>query len=241
MRRSSFIVRYILVGMVMVFFLGGCAVYNRIFGEKEEKRPEELMSEGLKNFDRGNYEVAAEAFQRIKDRYPYSKFAVEAELKMADALYQRKEFDEAYDAYDEFERLHPKNTDIPYVIYQKGMCHFRQVKTIDRDQSHSLMAREEFERLVRRFPRDSYANRARKNIRKCIICLAEYELYVGHYYFKMEKYRAAMGRYNYIIRNYPDMGQYHVALEYIRRCKVNISNEEKNPKKSGILRKLMPF
>lgn len=226
MFRLRLVARTMVLGIVMVLLLGGCAMYNRVFGEKEEKTPDELMSEGLKSFDRGNYEAATEAFQLLKDRYPLSKFALTAELKMADSLYERKEFDEAYDAYNEFERLHPKNKDIPFVIYRKGMSHFQQITTIDRDQSHTFTAKEEFDRLVRRFPRNDYAHRARKNIRKCIISLSEYELYVGHFYYKMGKYRAAMARFSYIIKNYPDMGQYKEALEYIRKSKEKLSKEK---------------
>jgi outer membrane protein assembly factor BamD len=107
------------------------------------------------------------------------------------------------------------------------MSHFQQLKTIDRDQSHTLKSKEEFERLVKRFPGDDYAKRARKNIRKCLVYLAEYELYVGHFYYKMEKYRAAMARYTYLMNTYPDMGQYHEALEYMRRCKEELSKETK--------------
>ncbi|MDP6179513.1 MAG: outer membrane protein assembly factor BamD, partial [Desulfatiglandales bacterium] len=178
----NLVTRTIVLGAVVVLLLGSCSLYDQFFGEKEDQGPDEFMSEGLKSFDRGNYEAAAEAFQKLKDRYPYSKLAITAELKMADSLYERKEFDAAFDAYNEFERLHPKNKDTPYVIYRKGMSHFQQLTTIDRDQSHTFMAKEEFERLVRRFPRDDYAHRARKNIRKCIITQAKYELYVGHFY-----------------------------------------------------------
>lgn len=226
MHGLNFIVRYILMGVMILSLFNGCAVYDRLFGEGAEKRPEELMSDGIRNLEMGRYDAAIKAFQDIKDRYPYDKLAITAEIKMADALYQDKEFDSAYDAYDEFERLHPKDKNIPYVIYRKGMSHFRQIKTIDRDQSHTMKAREEFERVVKRFPRDEYAARARKNIRDCIIFLAEYELYVGHFYFKMGKYGAAMGRYKYIIENYPDLGQYHEALEYISRCKANLAKKK---------------
>ena len=200
------------------------------FGEEEEKSTSELMSEGTERMEKGYYLGAAEAFQKIKDRYPYSKYAIMAELKMADALFKKGVFDEAYEAYDEFEKLHPKNKDIPYVIYYKGMCHFRQITTNDRDQSNALKAKEEFERLIKRFPRNDYANRARRNIRKCLIYLSEYELYVGHYYYKMGKYRAAQERYSYIIRNYPDMGQYHEAMEYISLCRRKLSEEKEEEK-----------
>lgn len=243
MNRSSLIIRNILLGTIVLFLLGGCSLYGKYFGGKEDKRPAELMREGMKNFERGNYEEATEAFQLLKDRYPYSKYAIMAELKMADGFYEKEEFEEALAAYDDFERLHPKNENIPYVIYQKGMCNFRQVTTIDRDQSFTLKAKDEFERLVKRFPRSEYANRGRKNIRQCLIYLAEYELYVGHYYYRMGKFRTAMNRYTYLIQNYPDMGQYHVALDYIRRCKEKLKEKEplveetekkeKKEKKSG--------
>jgi outer membrane protein assembly factor BamD len=242
---SSFVVRSVIVGMMAVFLLGGCSVIDKYFGDKEEKRPAELMADGIRYFERGLYEESTEAFQKIKDRYPYSKYAIMAELKMADGLYHREEFEEAYDAYDEFERLHPKNQNIPYVIYQKGMCNFQRVTTIDRDQTYTLKAKEEFERLVRRFPRSEYADRARKNIRECLIYLAEYELYVGHFYYKMGKYRTALARYTYLVQNYPDMGQYHEALEYMRKCKEKISEEDLSGRgsqsKKSIIRRIFPF
>jgi outer membrane protein assembly factor BamD len=144
---------------------------------------------------------------------------------MADALFKKKEYAAAYEAYTEFERLHPKHKEVPYVLYRKGMCNFNQMSTIDRDQTLTLLAKEDFEGLIRRFPRSDYAKRARLNIRRCLIYLAEYELYVGHYYYKMGKYRSAMVRYANIIERYPDTGQYHEAMEYISRCKDRIAQE----------------
>jgi len=233
MEKLSLIIRYILVGFIMIFLFNGCAAVSQLFEEEEEKKPEELMEEGIRDMKLKNYEAATEAFQNIKDRYPYSRFAITAELKMADSLYEEPRFDEAYDAYDEFERLHPKDKNIPYVIRQKGMCHFQQIKSIERDQSHTRKAKEEFDRLVKRFPRHDYANRARQNIRECLIYLAGHELNVGHFYYKMGKYSAAIGRYKYLSENYPDMGQYHEALKYISKCKEKLAEvkEEKKKKK----------
>ncbi len=231
MHKSYFLARWFLVGIFVVITFSGCALWDRLF-EEEEKPPEQLMSEGMKNFERGHLVDATEAFQKIKDRYPYSKFAVEAELKMADTLYKRELFNEAFDAYSEFERLHPKNISIPYVIYQKGMCHFDQVSTTDRNQIHTLKAKEEFERLVKKFPKTKFANKGRRKIRECYISLAEYELNVGHFYYKKKKYRAAMGRYRYILENYPDLGQYNVALEYLSKCREKLPKEKENKKDS---------
>ena len=226
MKNPIVITKYLSVGVILVFLLGGCSLFDKFFGKDTGESPSELMSDGMTHLEKGNYEQATEAFQELKDRYPYSKYAIQAELKMADALYRKLEYDQAYEAYDEFERLHPKNSDIPYVIYQKGLCHFSRLTTIDRDQSHAHQAKAEFERLVRRFPRTDYANVARKNLRRCFIFLAEHELYIGHFYYKKGKYQAALDRYSYIIENYPDLGQYHEALEYISKCKEKLAKEE---------------
>jgi outer membrane protein assembly factor BamD len=225
MHRTVF--RCLVMCSALILLTGGCALFDKFFGAEEEKGATELMTEGTESFEKGNYGEAKEAFQKLKDRYPYSKYAITAELKMADAAYEKEDFDEAYDAYDEFERLHPKNPEIPYVIYQKGMCQFRQVNTIDREQTHTLKAKEEFERLIARFPRDEYAQRARKNVRKGLIFMADHELYIANFYYKRGNYRAALARYTYLIENYPDMGQYHHALELIARCKDKIEKEDR--------------
>jgi outer membrane protein assembly factor BamD len=220
-------VRDILAVVTVAFLLTGCSMLDRfLHGEEEDLGPSELMADAMEKMESGNYVAATDAFQKMKDRYPYSKYALAAEMKIADMLFRREEYAQAYDAYDEFEKLHPKHKDIPYIIYQKGNCNFRQMKSMDREQTHTYKAKEEFERLVDRFPRDEYANRARKNLRECLIYLAAYELKVGHFYYKMGKYDAALLRYTYIIKNYPDMGQYNEALEYISRCKELIAERE---------------
>jgi outer membrane protein assembly factor BamD len=212
--------------MMTILLLGACSTFNKFFGEEKEKSPEQLMQQGTSYMDRGLYEDAFQAFQDIRDKYPYSKYAITAELKIADALYKRGSYDDAYKAYDDFEKLHPKNKDIPYVIYQKGMCNFEQIKSIDREQVHTIKAREIFERLIKQYPRSEYANRGRKVLMKCIIYLSEYELYVGNFYFKQGFYRAALGRYNYLIHHYPDVGQYHKAMERISIIKQKLEEEE---------------
>jgi outer membrane protein assembly factor BamD len=221
--------RFVIVFLSMLSFfllLNGCSTVSKwISGEEEEADANELMTEGMDNLDRGYYKSAIEAFQKLTDRYPYSRLAITAELKMADALYLTEEYDQASDAYDEFEKLHPKHKEIPYVIYQKGMCQFKQMTTVDREQGHTVKAKEEFERVISRFPKDIYADRARKNLRKCLIYLAEYEIYVGNFYFKKGLYSAALARYTYALENYPDLGQYSEALEQISKCREKLGTQ----------------
>lgn len=218
-RKFSHMFGALFVLYLAVLFCTGCATTSKL----DEKTADELMEEGVTNFDKGYYQGSIDSFQKIIDRYPYSKHCIDAELKLADALYLKEKYDEGFNAYNEFQRLHPKNSNIPYVIFQKGMCHFKQVSTNDRDQSHTLFAREEFERLIKNFPQSEYTDRAQWKMRECYMILAENELYVGHFYFKNQKYEAAMARYRYVLENYPDLGQYHEALEYLGKCKERLA------------------
>ncbi len=212
-------IRKALFALTFLSFFIGCAMPDGLLDRGEEDDPAKLMEEGLHHLEKGYYTGASQTFQKIVDRYPYSIHCTEAELKLADALYFKESYDEAFDAYHEFQRLHPKNKNIPYALYQKGMCSFSQVTALDRDQSNTLRAKEEFERLTVRYPDSEYADQAHWKIRECFVFLAKSELYVGHYYFRRGEIKAAMGRFRYVLENYPDLGQYHEALQWIAKCR----------------------
>jgi outer membrane protein assembly factor BamD len=215
----------VLVFLCLLFLTSGCSHFGS--GKKDRKdSPEELMNKGMSQFRKGDYKEAVELFQKLKDRYPYSKLAVHAELKLADSLFKRNEFEEAAETYMEFERLHPRNEAIPYVIYQQGMCHFLRMGKIDRDQTSTKNALKEFERLQRKFPDDPFSLMAQRRITKCISNLAEHEFYVGRFYYKSRHYVAALKRFEYLINHYPDAGQYEKTLVYIANCKEKLAEQE---------------
>ncbi len=209
----------------MLSLLGGCAEKQKA-SHISQVGPEDLLARGLKRMEQAEYKNAVESFQAIKDRYPYSKIVITAELKMAESHILLKDYESALTVYYDFEKLHPKDSNIPFVIYQEGMCNMDQVSAIDRDPTYTIRARSEFIRLIKRFPESEWSNKARVNLKKCIIYLAEYELYVGRFYYKMGKYASALDRFTFLIKNYPDMGQYHEALEYIGKCKAKLAETE---------------
>jgi outer membrane protein assembly factor BamD len=198
-----------------VIVLSGCAWFSK---EKDEKPVEQLVQEGVEAYDRGNYKDALEAFSQLKDWYPFSKYAILAELKIADAHYHLQEYPEAVAAYEEFERLHPRNEAAPYAAYQIGRSHFEQIDTIDRDQTAAEKALETFRRVIRQYPDDPYAIRAADHIVPCLKNLAGHEFYVGRFYFKDKKYTAARNRFLAVIQQYPDVGYHDQALQYIAAC-----------------------
>jgi outer membrane protein assembly factor BamD len=217
----------VLMLLTVAALLSGCGLGKRLFGKTNPDHPPDVMTKsGIEQLKKKNYIDAAETFTKIKDRYPYSEQAVLAQLKLADTLYFNRKFDEAQAAYKEFEKLHPSNKAIPYVMYQQGLCSFRQRPTIDRDQTPTEKALEEFRRLQKKFPQSEYAAKAEKYKQKCLNDLAEHEFYVATFYYRTKHYPSAMDRFQAVAQEYPDFKAAEVK-QYITDCQFNIDNPEK--------------
>ncbi len=214
--------RIFLLGFISVFVLSGCAWFET----KEEKSAEELARDGMDQFSNEKYKKSVESFEKLKDWYPFSKFAILAELKIADAYYKLNQYEEAIFAYEDFENLHPRNEAIPYVIYQIGRCYFEQIDTVDRDQTTAKKALDTFKRLKKQFPDDSYAKKSEDHVKKCLKSLSGHEFYVGLFYFKSKHYKAALSRFTSILSNYPDVGVHQKALYYIALCEASLTQQK---------------
>ncbi len=180
----------------------------------------------MTQFKKGNYNSALEHFEKLRDWYPFSKFAILAELKIADSHYRLEEYEDAIFAYEEFAELHPRNEAIPYVLYQIGRCYFDRMDTIDRDQSVTRKALEMFKRLNEKYPDNSYALKADKHINQCLKSLAGHELYVGRFYYKTKHYKAALHRFKAVLSRYPDTGFHQKAMYYITLCEDAINRSQ---------------
>jgi outer membrane protein assembly factor BamD len=218
----------LMVILTLIGLINGCAIGRHFFGKKPQDRlPEELAKKGIEELKGRNYYAAEDIFSKIKDRYPYSEQALMAQVKLADALYYNEKFDEAQLAYKEFEKLHPTNKAIPYVIYQQALCFYRQRPTIDRDQTYTHKALAEFRRLQKKFPQSEYATKAEKYKLRSLEDLAGHEFYVGEFYFKTKHYASALDRFQAISQQYPFFKPAEVK-EYIRKSQDNLANPEAN-------------
>ena len=222
--------RSLVVGISILFLVSGCSAlkkpWNAITGKEEIGSAQQLEWDGMDAFEDGDYNDAIENFQQLKDLYPFSKYAILAELKIADAHYHLEQYEEAIFAYEEFEKLHPRNEAIPYVVYQIGLCYYDQIDTIDRDQTPARKALETFQRLTKQFPNDQYARSAAEHIPKCLKSLAGNDYYIGMFYYKSKHYKAALNRFMSVLSNYPDVGYHQEALEYIAICEASLSEDQ---------------
>lgn len=197
------------LGAILVF-LSGCSVFDDItsmFGSDSsaiEQGPDSMAMEALDEFNHGEYSTALKRFGEIQERFPFSRFSLMAELKSADCHYYLQHYIEAISSYQEFERSHPTNEAIPYVLFQISMSHYQQIDTIDRDPGAALDAEIAFGKLIRLYPQSPYTEETKARIRAARDFLANHEMYVAAFYIKTGKYKQSIGRLEYLLDNYPE-------------------------------------
>ena len=219
----------LILPVVAMLLFSGCALF--FDSKSDEKTAQELVNDGMEAFNRQHYRSAIESFDKLKDWYPFSKYAILAELKIADAHFYLGEYEAAIVAYESFENLHPRNEATPYVIFQRGLSYIEQLETVDRDQTSAKKAIETFNRLKKTYPTSEYTAQAENNIRLSLKNMAGHEFYVGEFYFKNKHYKAAVLRFRTVVSIYPDVGLTQKALEYIARCETELAKEEAAPEK----------
>ena len=202
---------------VLFFFISGCSLFDGSSGQMN-KNAEQLAAEGASSFMDEDYTDAIKAYTDLKDWYPFSKYAILAELKIADAHFHLEQYDEAIMGYNSFEKMHPRNDAVPYLINQIGLCWFKQIDTIDRDDTPAKNALAQFQRLADQYPGNEYGKDTKENIKKCLDNIIDHELAVANFYYKTKEYKSALKRYEYIVEYFPGTEQSKSALNKIPKC-----------------------
>lgn len=215
---------------VFVLSVGGCGSLKDTFNftsidedgnvveEADLELPaKELLLKGMDDYRVGKYFTAVEAFEEILNKYPFSQEAILAELKAADCSYHLGRYTEALLLYEEFESRHPTNESIPYVMFQKAMCNYKQIDRVDRDTTGAIKAIERFKQLIKAYPDSPYTEEAKAKLASATEFLANHEYFVVEYYVRTEKYDQAKVRLNYMLAMYPEAKIADKAKEMLAR------------------------
>jgi outer membrane protein assembly factor BamD len=174
---------------------------------------EKLYTEAKDQLDRRNYEQAIKLYEKLESRYPYGRYAQQAELEIAYSYYKDNEPAQAVTAIDRFIKLHPNHPSVDYAYYLKGLANFTEdpgwtgyISAQDMTERDPKAARESFEAfkvLVTRFPESRYAPDAVARMQYLVNALASHEIHVARYYMKRKAYIAAANRAQFSLKSYP--------------------------------------
>lgn len=173
-----------------------------------------------------NYSKAIETFQAIIDNYPYSEYAVPAELQIADAYFQDERWEEALSYYRDFSDLHPQHEKVPYTILRSAQCHYEQIGSIDRDQTSAREALQFLDLLLRSHPYSPEAAEGERMMHELRTRLAENIVLTGDFYLYRNEFQAAAERYRNVLNVYPGLGLDAEALFKLGVCYENLKRED---------------
>lgn len=222
----------LLAPCVLVLLVSGCGFIDYYFLPPPEDTAQELYEAGREAMAAKKYYDAADYFTKLKDRYPFSPYTPAGIIGLGDAYFLEEDYAEAAAAYEEFESMHPRHEEIPYVLYQLGVSNYKRSDSIDRPQDTMYEALDTFHILVANFPDTEYGKDGAEYIIKCRKRLAEHELFVADFYWRTDQYGAAWKRYMYVLDNFkelPEIQEYanlRAQLSYLEYQKT-ISEEER--------------
>jgi len=202
--------------------LGGCGLLPEVKDETAGWSAQKLYADAKENLNEGNYERAVKLFETLEARYPFGRYAQQAQLEVAYAYYKDNEPISAIAACDRFIKLHPNHPNVDYAYYLKGLANFNEDlgllgNLVDQDLSERdpMAARDAFlafKELVTRFPDSKYAADSTARMKYLVNALASNEVHVAKYYLKRKAWVAAANRAKEVLKSYPEAPALEEAL-----------------------------
>jgi len=210
------------LALLLMLFLG-CAGTAPV---ETSETDEYYFNKAMAYYRKKDYWQAKPVFTELRDKFPLSPFSVLAELRLADIHFFKGEYVEAIHFYEEFKRLHPSNPDVPYAVFQLGMCYFEQRTSIDRDQTPVKNAARHFEFLITHYPANPFTGPAMGNYTICQQMLFEHDFYIAHFYYKTKEYWAARERFVHMLPDYPYSRRKDTVLYYLAKTYQHLNEED---------------
>ena len=221
--------------ILTVLILAGCASKPET---EEEREPAEAILYQLAQdrINAKNFSGAVESLSRIERFYPFGVYAEQARADLIYAFYMSGDYDQAYAASEKFIRLYPRNTNIDYAYFMKGMTGYYQdegllndIFALDlskRDTSPAMQSYADLTEFIIRYPESEYINAARERLIFLRNLIASSELDGAEYYMKRGAYLAAVNRANYVLKNIPNSTERVRALRILKEAYKQLGYDE---------------
>ena len=224
-----------------ILILMGCAS-----NEKEDAEPPEvqLYRMAQDRINAQNYLGAVDSLARIERFYPFGVYAEQARADLIYAHYMSGDYDQAYAASEKFIRLYPRNTNVDYAYFMKGMTGYYadegllgnlfSLSLAKRDISGAMQSYADLTEFLIRYPESEYIDAARERLIFLRNLIASSELDGAVYYMKRGAYLAALNRANYVLKNIPNSTETQRALDIMKKSFIELGYEEYAEKVSGV-------
>jgi len=205
------------LSLILLLCLTACSLLPEQVDETKNWSANKIYSEAKTNLNDGNYEKAIKLYEKLEARFPYGRYAQQAQLEIAYAYYKDRDAASSISAAERFVKLHPNHPNVDYAYYLKGLANFNEDLGLlgklttsftgqdmtERDPKAARDSFNSFKDLVTRFPDSKYTPDSIARMNYLVNSLASYEVHVARYYMKRGAYVAAANRAQYALKTYP--------------------------------------
>ena len=202
--------------LFLLLVLSACSMFSSKDGKSVFSKgdsAEEIYAQAKEQMDRSDYTVAIKHFDTLQSRFPYGRYAQQAQMETAYAYYKLNEPESALAAADRFIKQYPNSPGVDYLYYLKGLVNFDddlgyvgeefQPDMSERNPKAPREAFNAFNELVTRFPNSKYTPDAKLRMQYLVNALARHETQIASYYLRRGAYVAALSRANAVLIDYP--------------------------------------
>jgi len=200
------------LAVILALLLGACGLLPEVKDETAGWSADKLYTEAKDEIARSGWANAIKYLEKLEARYPYGRYAQQAQIELAYVYFKEGENASAIAAADRFIKLHPNHPNVDYIYYLKGLVNFNEdlgllgkISRQDLTERDPKAARESFDafkELVTRYPDSKYTPDGVERMKYLVNALASHEVHVAHYYMKRGAYVAAANRAQYAVLNY---------------------------------------
>lgn len=209
------IVRRFAYLLILPLILNSCGLFSDDEDADEFRglsSEEQFYRRALEQLNSRNIQGAISTYQALESRFPFGKFAEQAQIEIVYAYYENNDTEAARAAADRFIRLHPDSKNVDYAYYMKGLSSFNDgggifsrflpIDETKRDPGRAEESFSDFAQMLALYPDSKYAADARARMVFLRNNLAGYEIHVANYYLDRKAYVAALRRGQYVVENF---------------------------------------
>lgn len=238
------------LALLVALAVGGCASTSSEKDETASWSAQRLYGEAKDEMTSRNWEKAIKLLEKLEARYPYGRYAQQAQLDVAYAYWKSAERASAIAAADRFIKLYPNHPNVDYAWYLKGLVNFNENQGLfavfdspdmtERDPKGSHSAFEAFKEVATRFPDSKYAEDSTARMRFLVNSLAQHEVHVARYYMKRGAYVAAANRAQTAVQSYPNAPAIEEAVFIMVKAYDALGMDELRDASDRVMRKNFP-
>lgn len=174
-------------------------------------------------------------FDHVRVRYPYSAEAALSDLAIGDAQFAQEKYLEAISAYQNFLKLHPHHPRADYASFRVALSSYKDMPSDfilfppseEKDQTTVRQARQSLEQFLQQYPQSRWAKEASQYLADVKNRLARHEMSVARFYLYRDQWKAAVGRLERLLADYPDSKLEVEALWQLAQAHLKLGNQNK--------------